>query len=60
MESPQHAAMYHLPSDVVAEWTTQVFIRLGVPEADATIVARVLVDADLSGKPTHGVSRLPL
>jgi len=31
----------------------------GVPEADAAIVARCLVQADLRGIDTHGLVRLP-
>ncbi len=30
-----------------------------VPQADAALLAEVLVDADLHGRSTHGVSRLP-
>ena len=32
---------------------------LGVPEADAALVAESLVEAELHGQPTHGLSRLP-
>lgn len=31
-----------------------------VPQADAALLAEVLVDADLHGRSTHGVSRLPV
>lgn len=60
MESTQQAVTHHLSAAEVTQWVTQVFVRLAVPEEDAQIVAQVLVDADLTGKPTHGVSRLPL
>jgi L-2-hydroxycarboxylate dehydrogenase (NAD+) len=33
--------------------------RLGLPEADATVVAASLLHADLIGVSTHGVARLP-
>ncbi len=37
---------------------TQLAAAMGVPVADAALFAEVLVDADLSGVSTHGVSRL--
>ena len=37
---------------------TRAFRGLGLPEADATQVARVLVTADLFGLSTHGLSRV--
>ena len=39
--------------------TTRIFERLGVPAADALIVADHLVEADLRGHPSHGVIRVP-
>ncbi|MDA8193924.1 MAG: Ldh family oxidoreductase [Thermaerobacter sp.] len=44
----------------LGQFIGRVLSRLGVPEADAAITARVLVDADLTGRHTHGVSRLPV
>jgi LDH2 family malate/lactate/ureidoglycolate dehydrogenase len=35
-----------------------VFIRLGMPEADAAVAADSLVQADLEGNESHGISRL--
>jgi LDH2 family malate/lactate/ureidoglycolate dehydrogenase len=37
---------------------TQLAAAMGVPVADAELFAEVLVDADVSGVSTHGVSRL--
>lgn len=34
-------------------------MSLGVPNADAAVVSRYLVDADLSGYESHGVRRIP-
>src|SRR6201995_1525128 len=34
-------------------------VRLGLPEADATVVAALMAQADLQGSDGHGVSRLP-
>lgn len=32
----------------------------GVPDADATVAARVIVEADACGRSSHGVARLPI
>lgn len=42
------------------EWIQEMLVRVGVPKADAQIAALVLTDADLTGRHTHGVNRLPL
>ena len=39
---------------------TDIFVALGVPRADAQIVASVLVTADLRGIESHGVGRVRL
>jgi LDH2 family malate/lactate/ureidoglycolate dehydrogenase len=39
--------------------TTRCFEQLGVPPDDAQAVADVLIDANLSDKPSHGFQRLP-
>ena len=41
-------------------FTRDVFVRAGMPEVDAAVVADVLVWADLRGVDTHGVSRIPM
>ena len=38
----------------------RAFAAAGVPEADAKILAELMVEADLRGSDTHGVIRLPL
>ncbi|TAK20453.1 MAG: Ldh family oxidoreductase [Chloroflexota bacterium] len=38
---------------------TRIFTRLDISEADATIVADHLVEADMRGHPSHGVIRVP-
>jgi LDH2 family malate/lactate/ureidoglycolate dehydrogenase len=40
-------------------FTTDVFARTGLPQADAAVVAEVLVWANLRGVDTHGVMRVP-
>lgn len=42
------------------EFARVVFVRVGVPEADAQWVAEATVEADLRGVNTHGVMRLPI
>jgi len=42
----------------VRDLVTRIATAAGVPVADAGILAEALVDADLHGKSTHGVSRL--
>jgi LDH2 family malate/lactate/ureidoglycolate dehydrogenase len=44
--------------DRLAAVTSAILVSAGVPERDATIVADSLVDADLRGIHSHGVSRL--
>ncbi len=38
---------------------TAILAGRGVPESDARTVAELTVDADLCGRPSHGVARLP-
>jgi LDH2 family malate/lactate/ureidoglycolate dehydrogenase len=38
---------------------TDLLVLRGVPRADATVVADVSIDADLDGRASHGVARIP-
>ena len=38
----------------------QAYVKVGVPDAEAEIVADLLVRSDLRGVETHGVTRLPI
>lgn len=40
--------------------STDIFVRAGVPEAEARLVASTLVEADLRGMQSHGVLRVPI
>jgi LDH2 family malate/lactate/ureidoglycolate dehydrogenase len=40
------------------DWATGVFLRLGLREGDAALVADSLVEADLRGVGSHGVQRM--
>ena len=44
----------------LAAFVNRVFAAAGVPEADAKILAELMVEADLRGSDTHGVIRLPI
>ncbi len=46
-------------ADALRRFATEVFARTGMPEADAAVVADVLVWANLRGVDTHGVARIP-
>lgn len=42
---------------LLKEFMTKVFVRYGVPEADAEVCVQVLLDADRQGIESHGVNR---
>src|SRR5205823_13294528 len=47
------------PAEGLKRFATDVFVRTGMPETDAAVVADVLVWANLRGVDTHGVARIP-
>lgn len=49
----------HVAYEEVLHLATAAFEQVGVPRADATAAAEVLVSADLQGIATHGIKRLP-
>src|SRR5438445_9972561 len=62
MRNPQAAAAQAAPTTpagALRRFATEVFARTGMPEADAAVVADVLVWANLRGVDTHGVARIP-
>jgi LDH2 family malate/lactate/ureidoglycolate dehydrogenase len=50
--------MHRYPKEGLENLVAQLASSVGVPAEDATLFAEALVDADLHGVPTHGVSRL--
>ncbi|HET7898403.1 MAG TPA: Ldh family oxidoreductase [Flavisolibacter sp.] len=40
------------------DFTKAVFLKMGCPEADATLATKVLLSADLRGIDSHGIARL--
>ncbi len=55
--APSHKL--YVTADNALVFTEQVLIGNGVPEENASIVAKCLVAADLRGIDTHGVNRVP-
>lgn len=50
---------YRVNADALTGFTAEMFRHSGVPQADAGIVAEVLVWANLRGMDSHGVLRIP-
>lgn len=50
----------YIDSDVLHNFMRDCFLKLGVPEEDATICADVLISSDLRGIESHGVQRLKM
>ncbi len=46
-----------LPPEHLARFATGVYLRLGLPQADAALLADSVVQADLWGNQSHGVLR---
>ena len=47
------------PAESLEEFAARLLRRLDLPQEDAAITARALVQADLEGVETHGLGRLP-
>lgn len=60
MEMTTSTDLKYVESTSLQHFVENIFMALDVPPEDARIAAHVLVDADLTGRYTHGVSRLPL
>lgn len=46
------------PADTLREFTKQVFIKVGVSPEDADIVTDTMIEANLRGVDTHGITRV--
>jgi LDH2 family malate/lactate/ureidoglycolate dehydrogenase len=55
LRSPEEHSI-RVPADRLRSLVAAIFARLGLPDADAATAAGVLVQADLMGVDTHGVS----
>ena len=61
MSEPSSAASATtVTAGALRRFIQDVFVRAGMPETDAAIVADVLVWADLRGVDSHGVSRISM
>ncbi len=52
--------MLRLPVQQMYDFMMEVFVKIGVPEADARICSDVLIASDLSGIESHGIGRLKM
>jgi L-2-hydroxycarboxylate dehydrogenase (NAD+) len=52
-------AMKMIPAKDAIAFMQRAFMAVGMPEADAETTARRMADADLMGKDSHGIFRLP-
>ena len=50
--------MIRVPPEALHSWSTEVLAALGVPDNDATHIARCLIDVDLRGVRSHGTRQL--
>lgn len=48
-----------VPAAALLTFARDAFMACGLPAEDAQAVARVMVEADLTGVDTHGIARLP-
>jgi LDH2 family malate/lactate/ureidoglycolate dehydrogenase len=49
-----------VPADQLRNYCQQLLQKAGVPADEASIVAEILVEADLAGIESHGTSRMPV
>jgi L-2-hydroxycarboxylate dehydrogenase (NAD+) len=49
---------YRLPLDLLKRFMVDVFVKAGVPPADAAVCAAVLAESDKRGIDSHGIARL--
>lgn len=49
----------NIAADQLTDFVTQVLASIGMPQADVTTVAGLMIEADLRGADSHGVFRLP-
>lgn len=57
--SGDQQAMHHVSASDARQFVERVLLGNGVPNENAIIVARFLVEADLRGVDTHGIQRIP-
>jgi len=55
---PALEKQHRLPLDLMERFMVDVFVRAGVPPADAAVCAEVLAESDKRGIDSHGIGRL--
>jgi len=60
MSKPDQMSQSYVMSDDAVRFATMIMAGQGVSNEDAAIIAECLVEADLRGVQTHGLSRLPV
>ena len=60
MSKPAQMSQSYVMSDNAVRFATKIMAGQGVSNEDAAIIAECLVEADLRGVQTHGLSRLPV
>ncbi len=53
-------SVWQVPAEALEDFATRLFERAGLRPADAAIVGHDLIEADLRGVGSHGVSRIPM
>ena len=48
-----------ISAEVLRDFARRAFLAAGLPEADAAVVAGLMIEADLVGADAHGIFRLP-
>ena len=49
----------HAAGEELRRFITDAMLAVGLPDDDAVVVARLMVEADLTGADAHGIFRLP-
>jgi len=57
-QAHRHATERRIPVAAMLAFTKEAFRACGLPEADADIVAKTVIEADLTGSDAHGIFRL--
>ncbi len=53
-------AVGYVSATALKQFSTEIFMRLGLAQQDAAVVSDCLVEANLRGLDSHGVSRIPI
>lgn len=59
MSQPVAAGSHHVSAPSLIRWAAECLQALGMPKADATLLADSLVQTSLWGIDSHGIARLP-